>query len=101
MHNRLTCPFSADDGAETEHQKGPRPMSCEINLLFKRFSSGKGQITGLTTYYIAQMPQNAPRASLVSGPHDLAKNGELLRPATISPCTITMDREAIICSMID
>ena len=76
-------------------------MSCEINLLFKRFSSGKGQITGLTTYYIAQMPQNAPRASLVSGPHDLAKNGELLRPATISPCTITMDHDAIIFSMID
>ena len=76
-------------------------MSCGINLLFKRFSSGTGQITGLTTYYIAQMPQNAPRASLVSGPHDLAKNGELLRPATISPCTITMDREAIICFMID
>ena len=76
-------------------------MSCEINLLFKRFSSGKGQITGLTTYYIAQMPQNAPRASLVSGPHDLAKNGELLRPATISPCTITMNLDAIICFMID
>ena len=76
-------------------------MSCGINLLFKRFSSGTGQITGLTTYYIAQMPQNAPRSSLVSGPHDLAKNGELLRPATISPCTITMDHDAIIFPMID
>ena len=29
------------------------------------------------------------------------KIGELLEPATISPCTITMDHDAIIRSMID
>ena len=29
------------------------------------------------------------------------KIGELLEPATISPCTITMDHDAIICFMID
>ena len=33
--------------------------------------------------------------------HDLAQIGKLLRPTTISPCIITMDHEAIICSMID
>ena len=33
--------------------------------------------------------------------HDLLNFGELLGPATISPCTITMDHDAIICSMID
>ena len=27
--------------------------------------------------------------------------GKLLEPATISPCTITMDHDAIICFMID
>ena len=34
-------------------------------------------------------------------PDDLVKSGELLGPATISPCIITMDHDAIICSMID
>ena len=29
------------------------------------------------------------------------KLGKLLGPATISPCTITMDHNAIICFMID
>ena len=34
-------------------------------------------------------------------PHDLAKMANYLRPATISPCTITMDHDAIICFMTD
>ena len=52
IHNRPTYPFSADDGAETEHQKGLRPVVYTINLRFRRFSSGTVQITGLNTYYI-------------------------------------------------
>ena len=40
-----------------------------------------------------------PGAGRRSRPHDLG--GELLGPATISACTITMDHNAIICSMND
>ena len=32
--------------------KGPRPVSCKINLRFRRFGYGTGQITGLSVYYI-------------------------------------------------
>ena len=32
--------------------KGPRPVSYEINLRFRRFGYGTGQITGLSAYYI-------------------------------------------------
>ena len=38
---------------------------------------------------------------MVLRPHDLLYSDSRLRPATISPCTITMDHDAIICSMID
>ena len=76
-------------------------MSCEINLRFRRFSYGTGQLTGLIVYYIAPRPKDARRGSSVSRPHDLTKGGELLGPATISACTITMDHNAIICSMND
>ena len=60
-----------------------------------------GQITGLVVYYIAPRPEDARRRSANSRAHDLLNFGELLGPATISPCTITMDHDAIICSMID
>ena len=76
-------------------------MGCEINLRFRRFSCGTGQITGLNTYYIGLLVPFTTRASLVSGPHQHLNSGELLGPATISACTITMDLDAIICSMID
>ena len=46
-------------------------------------------------------PHDAPRGSSIAGPHDLAKASELLGPATISPCTITMDHDAIICFITD
>ena len=72
-----------------------------LNLHFRRFSCGTGQITGLVLYYIAPRPKDARRDSSVSGPHDLVLNGELLEPATISPCNITMDHDAIICFMVD
>ena len=38
---------------------------------------------------------------LSSRAHDLAQMGFKPGPATISPCNITMDHDAIICSMID
>ena len=76
-------------------------MSYKINLRFRRFSCGTGQLTGLIVYYIAPRPKDARRGSSVSRAHDLAHMGKLLEPATISPCTITMDLDAIICFMID
>ena len=76
-------------------------MSYEINLRFRRFGCGTGQITGLIVYYIAPRPKDARRGSANSRAHDLLNFGELLGPESISPCTITMDHEAIICSMID
>jgi hypothetical protein len=73
----------------------------KINLRFRRFSSRTGQLTGLIVYYIAPRPKNARRDLSVSGPHHLIHKGTKPRPATISPCTITMDHDAIICFMID
>ena len=101
IHNRPTCPFSADDGTLTEHRKGPRPVVYKINLRFRRFSCGTGQITGLIVYYIAPRPKDARRGSSVSRAHDLARFGSKPGPAAISPCTITMDHDAIICFMTD
>ena len=76
-------------------------MSCEINLRFRRFSSGTGQIIGLNVNYIAFFVPEAPGGSSDSRPQDLTKTGKLLGPTTISACTITMDLDEIICSMID
>ena len=60
-----------------------------------------GHPTGLDGYYIAQSDPIAPRGSATARPSDLVDTGELLGSATISPCTITMDHDATICSMID
>ena len=60
-----------------------------------------GHITGLGAYYIAPRPKDARRGSSVSRAHHLLKLDELLGSATISPCTFTMDLDAIICFMID
>ena len=76
-------------------------MSYEIKLRFRRFGSGTGQLTGLIVYYIALRPKDARRGSSVSRAQDLAKNGLIPEPATISPCTFTMDHNAIICPMTD
>ena len=76
-------------------------MSCEINLRFRRFGYGTGQLTGLSDYYIAPRPKDARRGSSDSRAHDLAHMDKILGPETMSPCTITMDHDAIICSMID
>ena len=47
------------------------------------------------------IPKDARRGSANSRAHDLLNFGELLGPATISACTITMDHNAIICFMTD
>ena len=56
IHNRPTCPFSADDGTYAGHRKGPRQVSYKIKLRFRRFGCGTGQLSGLRGYYIAQDP---------------------------------------------
>ena len=76
-------------------------MSCEINSRFRRFSYGTGQLTGLSVNYIEFIEPLGPRASSDLQPRYLIKSGKLLGPATISPCTITMDHDAIIYSMTD
>ena len=76
-------------------------MVYKINLRFRRFSCGTGQITGLSVYYIAPRPKDARRGSSVSRAHNLAIFGSRPGPAAISPCTITMDHDAIVCSMTD
>ena len=76
-------------------------MVYKINLRSRRFSSGTGQITGLIVYYIAPRPKDARRASANSRAHDLVNWGIYHGPATISPCTFTMDHNAIIYFMTD
>ena len=76
-------------------------MVYKINLLFRRFGCGTGQVTGLSTYYIGLLVPFTTRASSDLQPQYLAKSGKLLGPATISACTITMDHNAIICFMTD
>ena len=76
-------------------------MSYEINLRFRRFGYGTVRITGLSKYYIELSLPKAPGGSAISRPHDGVKGASETGPATISPCTITMDHNAIICFMID
>jgi len=76
-------------------------VSYKINLRFRRFGYGTDHLTGLNTGYIPPRPQDAPRGSSVSRAHDLAIIGSKPGPATISPCTVTMDLDEIICFMTD
>ena len=76
-------------------------MFYKINLLFRRFGCGTGQLTGLIVYYIALRPQDARRGSSGSRAHDLAYIGARPGLATSSPRTITMDHDTIIYSMTD
>ena len=76
-------------------------MSYEINLRFRRFSSGTGQLIGLSVYYIEFIEPLGPRASSDLQPPYLVNSSELLGPATISPCAFTMDHNAIIYFMTD
>ena len=83
------------------HWKGSRPVSYEINLRFRRLGCGMGQPTRLIVHYIAPRPRYAPRASSVPRAHYLVHLGTRPESAAISPCTFTMDHNAIICFMID
>ena len=85
----------------TEHRKGPRPVSCKVNLRFRRFGYGTGQVTGLTCYYIGLPRFPFARYLLAPVATIWPKRASDLEPATISACTITMDHDAIICSIID
>ena len=59
-------------------------------------------MTGLNMYYIESRDPTMLRAVRPSrDPQDLLIYGSRPGPATISPCTITMDHDAIICFMID
>ena len=56
-----------------------------------------------TKFYQKPGPEEAIVKTGLGGlaaPH-LANSSELLRPAAISPCTITMDHNAIICFMTE
>ena len=77
------------------------PMSYEIKLRFMRFGYGTGHNNQPNISYIAPRPRDARRGSSASRAQDLARFGSRPRSATISPCTITMDHDAIIFSMID
>ena len=76
-------------------------MSYKINLRFRRFGYGTGQINGMSAYYIARDPTMLRAARPTREPTIWLDLDLIPGPATISPCTITMDHEAIICSMID
>ena len=76
-------------------------MSYEINSCFRRFGYGMGHPTGLSMYYIELSLPKAPGGSAIPRAQDLVNSSTRLRPAIISPCTITMDHDAIICFMTD
>ena len=65
IHDRPTCPFSADDGAYVGYWKGPRPVSCKVNLRFRRFGSGTVQPNRLSgcTFDLLSKNHRAPRPS--------------------------------------
>ena len=76
-------------------------MDYKINLRFRRFGYGTGHPTGLNMYYIELSLPKAPGGSATPQPKDRLNSGSRHEAATISPCTITMDHDAIICFMID
>ena len=76
-------------------------MSYEIKLRFRRLGYGTGHPTGLNMYYIELSLPKARGGPATARPCDLDNLAELLGPATISPCTITMDHDAIICFLTD
>ena len=76
-------------------------MSYEIKLRFRRFGYGTGHLTGLNMYYIELSPPKARGGSATARPCDLDNLAELLGPAIISSCTITVDLGAIICFITD
>ena len=76
-------------------------MVYKINLRFRRFFDGMGHPTGLNMYYIELSLPKARGGSAILRPQDLDNSSLMTRPTTISACTITMDHDAIVCSMTD
>ena len=101
IHDPRTCPFSAGDGAETEHRKGPRPVICEINSRFRRFGPRKVHPAPLGRALAPTRRSVCSGGSAIPLPHDLVDTGLIPEPATSSACIITMDHDAIICFMTD
>ena len=93
IHNRPTCPFSADDGAETEHRKGPRPVSCKVNSRFRRFGYRTGHPKRLSGHTFDLLFQRLPAADRSRGPtisHRRANYLDLRPSARVSsPWTMT------------
>ena len=80
--NPLFCTRSTDltELAGTtvdEHQKGPRPVSCEINSRLRRFGYRTVHPTGPSDYY-KQFTRSVFSARLhpVSRPHDRGNSGQ-------------------------
>ena len=76
-------------------------MSYKIKLRFRRFGYWTGHPTGLNMYYIELSLPKAPGGSATPRAQDLNNLGARPRPATISPCTFTMDHNAIVCFVTD
>ncbi len=76
-------------------------MDYKINSRFRRFGSRTDQLTGLSVYYIELSLPKARGGSAIPRPQDRLNSGSRHEPETISPCTITMDHDAIIYFMID
>ena len=85
IHNRPTCPFSADDGAYAGHRKGPRPVFYKINLSFRRFGCGTSQLTGSNGYYIGLPFRKTRRASSVLRAHGLVNSSYGIRTCDHRP----------------
>ena len=76
MDHHAVVLFTIDDlpvlrGRQCERRpERPRPVVYKINLRFRRFGCGTGQITGLSRYYIARDPTMLIVAKPTPG-HDL------------------------------
>ena len=71
-------------------------MSYEINLRFRRFSSGTGQLTGLSGYYISSTRPKDARWSTRSPTISLfGHQGLDLRPSARVPSPWTMTRSFV------
>ena len=76
-------------------------MVYKVNLRFRRFGCGTGQPTGLNMYYIELSLPKARGGPATARPCDLVATAAEHGSATVSPCTITMDHDAIVCFMTD
>ena len=76
-------------------------MRNEIKLRFGRFGYGAGHPTGPNMYCIELSLPKARGGSAIPRAQDLVNSSTRLKPAIISPCTITMDHDAIICFIND